>query len=264
MDYSHYRYLRVQTLDHVATLTMDSGEKLNGVHEGLHDELATIFAALAHDDAVRVIVLTGSNGAFCAGANLQWLATQLEAPPSPRHTLAAGRAIVLGILDCPKPIIARVNGDAIGLGASLALLCDIVIADERARIADPHVRIGLVAGDGGALIWPLLIGYARAKEFLLTGNAVTAPEAARMGLINHAVPEAQLDEKVQGFARQLADGAPLAIQFTKSAANIPLRQAIESVLQSSLALEHVTLRSADVREGVAAFLERRKPNFQGH
>jgi enoyl-CoA hydratase len=263
MDYSNYQHLRVGVVDGIATLTMDSGEKMNGVNERLHDELATIFRDLAHDDAVRVIVFTGTNGAFCAGANLQWLATQLETPPAPHHTNASGRGIVMGILDCPKPIIARVNGDAIGLGASLALLSDIIIADETARIADPHVRIGLVAGDGGALIWPLLIGYARAKEFLLTGNVVTATEAARMGLINHAVPAAQLDEKVQAFARQLAEGAPLAIQFTKAATNIPLRQAIESVLQSSLALEHVTLRSADVREGVSAFLERRKPRFEG-
>lgn len=263
MDYTHYAHLKVAVDGGIATLTMDSGEKMNGVNEGLHHELGTIFRDLAMDPAVRVIVLTGSHGAFCAGANLQWLAQQLESPPSPQETRAAGRAIVLGILDCPKPIIARVNGDAIGLGASLALLSDIIVADEGARFADPHVRIGLVAGDGGALIWPLLIGYARAKEFLLTGNAVPAPDAARMGLINYAVPTAQLDAKVQELARPLAQGAAMAIQFTKAATNIPLRQAVESVLESSLALEHVTLRSADVREGVAAFLERRKPAFQG-
>lgn len=260
MDYSAYRHLRVDTREGIATLTMDSGEKTNGVNELLHHELGTIFRDLAADEAVRVIVLTGSNGAFCAGANLQWLAKQLESPP---ETRAAGRAIVLGILDCPKPVIARVNGDAIGLGASLALLSDIVVADEGARIADPHVRIGLVAGDGGALIWPLLIGYARAKEFLLTGNAVTAPDAARMDLINYAVPAAELDARVMQLARALAEGASMAIQFTKAATNIPLKQAMESVLESSLALEHVTLRSADVREGVAAFLQRRKPAFQG-
>lgn len=263
MDYSAYRHLRVDTREGIATLTMDSGEKMNGVNELLHHELGTIFRDLAADEAVRVIVLTGSNGALCAGANLQWLAKQLESPPSPQETRAAGRTIVLGILDCPKPVIARVNGDAIGLGASLALLSDIVVADEAARIADPHVRIGLVAGDGGALIWPLLIGYARAKEFLLTGNAVTAPDAARMGLINYAVPAAELDAKVMQLARALAEGASMAIQFTKAATNIPLKQAVESVLESSLALEHVTLRSADVREGVAAFLQRRKPAFQG-
>lgn len=263
MDYSTYRHLRVVKDAGIATLTIDSGEKMNGVNGQIHHELGSIFQALATDDEVRVIVFTGSHGAFCAGANLQWLSGQLDKPSAPQVSRSEGRAIVLGILDCPKPIIARVNGDAVGLGATLALLCDIVIADERARIADPHVRIGLVAGDGGALIWPLLIGYTRAKEFLLTGNAVSAPDAARMGLINYAVPAKELDAQVARFARQLADGAPMAIQFTKAATNIPLKQAVESVLESSLALEHVTLHSADVREGVAAFLERRQPNFQG-
>lgn len=263
MDYSNYKHLHISISDGVATLTMDSGEKMNGVNEGLHHELGAVFRELAADDEVRVVVFTGSNGAFCAGANLQWLSGQLANPPAPQETRAVGRAIVLGILDCPKPIIARVNGDAIGLGASLALLCDIIIADESARIADPHVRIGLVAGDGGALIWPLLIGYARAKEFLLTGNTATASDAARMGLINYAVPAAELDAKVEQFARPLAAGAAMAIQFTKAAVNIPLKQAVESVLEASLSLEHVTLRSNDVREGVAAFLERRAPVFHG-
>ena len=263
MDYTKYTSLGVAVADRVATLTLQSGEKFNGVNWQMHHELGSIFNDLAHDECVDVIVLTGAGNAFCAGANLQWLKQQLDEPPTPRDTRHGGRAIVLGMLDCPKPIVARVNGDAIGLGATLALLADIVIAVDTARIADPHVRIGLVAGDGGALIWPLLIGYARAKEFLLTGNSVTAPDAARMGLINYAVPAHEIDGTVARFVRQLASGAPMAIQFTKAATNIPLRQAVESVLESSLAFESLTLRSQDVREGVAAFLERREPRFTG-
>jgi enoyl-CoA hydratase len=263
MDYSRYTTLGVAIADRVATLTLRSGETFNAITWQMHHELGSIFDDLAHDTDVDVIVLTGAGDAFCAGAELQWLKQQLEEPPAPREAREGGRAIVLGLLDCPKPIVARVNGDAIGLGATLALLCDIVIAVDTARIADPHVRIGLVAGDGGALIWPLLIGYARAKEFLLTGNAVAAADAARMGLINHAVPAGELDATVQRFARQMAEGAPMAIQFTKAATNIPLRQAVESVLEASLAFESLTLRSQDAREGVAAFLERRKPRFTG-
>ncbi|MES2481270.1 MAG: enoyl-CoA hydratase-related protein [Pseudomonadota bacterium] len=263
MDYSRYTQLRVAKAAGIATLTIDSGEKMNPVNAELHHELGTVFQQLAVDNEVKVIIFTGANGAFCAGANLNWVRAQHANPPPVHEARSSARAIVLGILDCPKPIIARVNGDAIGLGASLALLSDIIIADENARIADPHVRIGLVAGDGGSLIWPLLIGYARAKEFLLTGNTVSAPDAARMGLINYAVPTAELDEKVNKFARQLAEGASLAIQFTKTSTNIPLKQAVESVLESSLALEVLTFRSADVGEGVSAFLERRKPVFQG-
>lgn len=263
MDYSRYTNLGISINCRVATLTLQSGEKFNGVNWLMHHELGSVFKDLSNDDEVDVIVLTGAGDAFCAGANLQWLQQQLDNPPAPRDARNSGRAVVLGILDCPKPIVARVNGDAIGLGASLALLADIIIAVDTARIADPHVRIGLVAGDGGALIWPLLIGYARAKEFLLTGNSVAAPDAARMGLINYAVPKDELDATVERFVRQLAEGAPMAIQLTKAVVNIPLRQAVESVLESSLALENLTLRSHDVREGVAAFLERRKPVFTG-
>lgn len=263
MDYSNYRLLGISRTGRIATLTLRSGERFNAVNWEMHHELTTIFRDLALDTEVDVVVLTGADDAFCAGANLNWLGEQLKNPISPQEAREGGRAIVLGILDCPKPIIARVNGDAIGLGASLALLCDIIIAVDSASIADPHVRIGLVAGDGGALIWPLLIGYARAKEFLLTGNKVAAPDAARMGLINYAVPREALDQTVDKFAQQLASGASMAIQFTKAATNIPLRQAVESVLESSLALENLTMRSADVREGVAAFLERRKPVFTG-
>lgn len=263
MDYTHYQFLGISRAERIATLTLQSGERFNAVNWEMHHELTTVFRDLAQDPDVDVVVLTGAGDAFCAGANLNWLSEQLKNPPSPQEARSGGRAIVLGMLDCPKPIIARVNGDAIGLGATLALLCDIVIAVDSARIADPHVRIGLVAGDGGALIWPLLIGYARAKEFLLTGNSVKAPDAARMGLINYAVPVQDLDPTVDKFARQLAAGATMAIQFTKAATNIPLRQAVESVLESSLALENLTMRSADVREGVAAFLEHRTPKFTG-
>jgi len=263
MDYGHYAKLGIAIEARVATVTLQSGEKFNAVNWQMHHELGTVFRDLTEDKSVDVIVLTGLGNAFCGGADLQWLRRQLDSPPSPRETRDGGRAVVLGILDCPKPIVARVNGDAIGLGASLALLCDIVVAVDTARIADPHVRIGLVAGDGGALIWPLLIGYARAKEFLLTGNAVGAPEAARMGLVNHAVPAAELDATVERFVRQLVQGAPMAIQLTKAAVNIPLRQAVESVLEASLAYESLTLRSTDVREGVASFLEKRRPLFTG-
>jgi enoyl-CoA hydratase len=155
------------------------------------------------------------------------------------------------------------NGDAIGLGATIALFCDVIIADDKARIADPHVKVGLVAGDGGAAIWPQLIGFARAKEFLMTGEMVRAPEAARMGLINHAVPAAELDEKVQQLANKLAKGATLAIRWTKRAANIQLRDVVTRVLDASVAYEAMSQRTADHAEAVSAFNEKRRPQFKG-
>jgi enoyl-CoA hydratase len=263
MDYAQYQALAVAIRERVATVTLLSGERFNAVNGAMHHELGTIFRDLASDGGVDVIVLTGAGDAFCAGADLNWLKGQLNDPPEPGEARRAARAIVMGMLDCTKPIVARVNGDAVGLGATLALLADIVVAVDTARISDPHVRIGLVAGDGGALIWPLLVGYARAKEFLLTGNPVLASDAVRIGLINRAVPKSELEATVAGFVQQFAQGAPLALRLTKAAVNLPLRQAVETVLEASLASENLTLRSSDVKEGVGAFLERRKPVFNG-
>lgn len=263
MSYAHYQALAVSVSAGIATVTLNSGLPFNAVNWAMHHELSTVFQALGSDSAVEVIVLTGHGEAFCAGADLDWLRGQLAQPMDPIEARQAARGIVLGYLDCPKPIIARVNGDAIGLGATLALMADLVVAVDSARIADPHVRIGLVAGDGGALIWPALIGYARAKEFLLTGNMVKAPDALAMGLVNRCVPREELDATVAKLVKQLRSAAPMAVRFTKAAVNIPLRQAVDSVLEASFAFETITLRSEDVKEGVEAFLAKRPPVFKG-
>jgi enoyl-CoA hydratase len=146
----------------------------------------------------------------------------------------------------------------------MALFCDIIIADETARIADPHVRVGLVAGDGGAVIWPQLIGYARAKQYLLTGDMLSARDAAQIGLINFAVPAAELDAKVEEWAQKLSKGASKAIKWTKAVMNIGLKQLLVSMVDAGFALETVSGRSNDHREAVSAFVAKRKPNFTGH
>ncbi|MBN3788505.1 enoyl-CoA hydratase-related protein [Burkholderia sp. Ac-20353] len=262
MPYSNYTNLAVKRDAGIATVSINRPDALNAINAGLHHELSTIFHELADDPDVSVIVLTGEGRAFCAGGDLQWVNSQLDEHPPFLTSLREGRKIVMGILDCPKPIICRINGDAIGLGATIALLSDIIIAVDTARIADPHVRIGLVAGDGGALIWPQLVGYAKAKEFLLTGNSLDATEAARIGLINYAVSAADLDATVGRFASQLARGAQSAIRYTKMCTNIPLRQMVASVLDNSLACEGLSIiQNAELREGVSAFLEGRKPRY---
>ena len=167
------------------------------------------------------------------------------------------------MLECDKPIIARLNGHAVGLGATVALFCDIVIAAEHAKIGDPHVNAGLVAGDGGAVIWPQLVGFARAKEYLLTGDLMTAAEAERIGLINHVVAADELDEKVYGLARRLASGASKSIRWTKQVINIPLRQLAHSMMDLSLGVETQSNLTADHQEAVTAFTNKRKPNFTG-
>ena len=173
------------------------------------------------------------------------------------------KKMIFGLLDLEKPVIARINGDCIGLGATLALLCDILIAVDDARLGDPHVRMGYVAGDGGAVIWPQLVGYARAKEYLLTGDLLNAKEAERIGLINHAVPRQDLDAKVNALAEKLANGATKAIKWTKTCINIPLRQLAHSIMDASLAYEALTNIGADHQEAVTAFQEKRKPKFTG-
>lgn len=262
IDYARYESLAITKDAGIATIALNRPETLNAIDATLHRELATIFDDLADDPEVSVIVLTGAGRAFCAGGDLNWLTRQIENRQPFLHSLREGRKIVTGLLDCPKPVICRINGDAIGFGATLALLCDIIIAVDSARIADPHVRIGLVAGDGGALIWPQLVGYARAKEFLLTGNSLDASDAARIGLINYSVAQTELDATVQRFARQIANGAQSAIRYTKMCVNIPLRQMIASVLDNSLACEGLTLlQNGELREGITAFREGRKPRF---
>lgn len=258
-DYSHYKTLKVSTEAQVMTIALNRPEQLNAVSEGMHDELAEIFYDVSLDKDVKIIILTGTGKAFSAGGDLEWLD---NFPEPGLNELVQGKRVVNGLLDCPKPVICRLNGDAMGLGASIALLCDIIVADEEARIADPHVKIGLVAGDGGAVIWPQLIGYARAKEFLLTGDAITAKDAVSMGLINHAVPAEELDERVQKIAKKILNNSYEAVCFTKMSVNIGLKRLVSGVLDTSLGLELLSQTKDDFREGVKAFRERRKPVFK--
>ena len=162
-----------------------------------------------------------------------------------------------------KPILCRLNGAAAGLGASIALLCDIIVADEKAVIGDPHVKVGLVAGDGGALIWPQLVGYARAKEMLMTGDILSATEAKDMGLINHVVPTDELDAKVQEIVDKLQGNPRWAVRWTKTVTNIPLRALAAQVMDAALGWESVSNFHEDRKEAVAAMREKRKPRLTG-
>ena len=261
MDLAAYRSIRASRRGRVLTLTLDRPDKLNAVDRTLHAELATVFTSADADPHSDVVVLTGAGRAFCAGGDIEWMQEMIESGFD--ETAREARQIIHSLLDCEKPVLARLNGHAIGLGATLALFCDLVFAADHARIGDPHVCVGLTAGDGGAIIWPHLVGHARAKEFLLTGDPVTAPEAARIGLINRALPAAELDAAVEAFADRLAAGAQAALRTTKRAINLELKRAAASALEASLAFEAQTNASRDHHEAVAAFAERRKPVFGG-
>jgi enoyl-CoA hydratase len=262
-DYSQYDGLLVQRHDKVLTITLNSPENLNAFTAPMHNSLSRIWDDVNDDPEVHVVVLTGAGRAFSAGGNVIAMQKKIDDPDVWDVGMPEAKRIVFRMLECDKPIIARLNGHAVGLGATVALLCDIIVAADHARIGDPHVSAGLVAGDGGALIWPQLIGFARAKEYLLTGELMTAAEAERIGLINHVVPADQLDEKVYGLARRLATGAMKSIRWTKQTINIPLRQLAHSMMDLSLSLETQSNLSKDHQEAVSAFREKRKPNFTG-
>ena len=263
MDYSQYERLRMDRRGRILTVTLNRPETRNAVDGRMHEELATIFYDVQLDEQADVIVLTGAGSAFSAGGDLNWLATLRQAGSSGHPAGVDAKKIVFGLLDLEKPIIARIPGPCLGLGTTIALLCDVIYAAESARIGDPHVRVGLVAGDGGAVIWPQLVGYARAKEYLLTGDLLSAQEAERIGLINHAVPDGELDRHVYELAERLAAGATKAIRWTKTVVNIGLKQLAHSVMDASMSYEMLTMATTDHGEAIAAFQEKRKPTFHG-
>ena len=260
MEYSSYKNLAISRTGRILTVTLNR-PPMNPIHFDMHTEFSRLFYDVQVDHETDVVILTGCGTVFSAGGDIPMMQKRIDDPELFNRKNLEMKKMIFGLLDLEKPIIARVNGDCIGLGATLALLCDIIIAVDDARFGDPHVKMGYVAGDGGAVIWPQLVGFARAKEYLLTGDLLTATEAERIGLINHAVPRDALDAKVNTLAEKLAHGSTKAIKWTKTCVNIPLRQLAHSIMDASLAYEAITNMGADHQEAVTAFQEKRKPNF---
>jgi enoyl-CoA hydratase len=255
-----YDHLAVSIDDDVMTIAFDRPEDLNAVNDPLHAELAEVFRE-AYDTEVRVVVLTGNGEAFSAGGDIQWMEDNLEHPENFQQTIREAEEIIEGITNLEKPIVGKVNGDATGLGATLALFCDIVMMSEDARIGDPHVKVALAAADGGAVIWPLLTSMNKAKEYLMTGDLMSAEEAVDLGLVNYAVPPAELDDRTDEMVEKLATGSQPAIRYTKKTLNAWLEFANDLALTRGLALEATGQQHPDHEEAVAAFLEKRRPNF---
>jgi enoyl-CoA hydratase len=243
----------------VATVTLNRPESRNAISPRMHLELSEIWPRISADPEIDVAVLTGAGKAFCVGADVKGLDAGAFKYRASMTTEA--RLVITTLLDVEQPIIAAINGDVIGLGATIALFCDVTVAADTARIADPHVRIGLVAGDGGAVIWPLLIGPNRAKEFLMRGSMINGADAARIGLVNYAVPAGEVVKKANELARELADGPRWAIRWTKVSVNKMLKESVNLVLDTSLAFEEVSMKLPDHQEATRAFVEKRKPVF---
>ncbi|RIL00807.1 MAG: enoyl-CoA hydratase [Proteobacteria bacterium] len=235
---------------------------LNAVDELLHRELARLFRDLKQERGARAVLLTGQGKAFSAGGDFDWFPT-LQDMTALEHLRRDAKQLVWDLLDVELPIVCALNGSAAGLGASIALLCDVVFMARGALLLDPHVRVGIVAGDGGTAIWPLAIGPARAKQYLLTGDPVSAEEALRLGLVNFVCEPEALHADALAFAQRLAAGAPLAVQYTKQSVNKLVKQSLNVAFDHATALELVTFRSDDHREALAAIREKRRPVFKG-
>ncbi len=254
MSQHSYKYLIVEKrLSGVAVVTMNRPEILNAINWDMHEELERVFVELDHDKSVRAIVLTGAGRGFCSGGDQKSL--DKGTLPSPTRS---GRHLVRNMLEVEVPLVAAVNGVAVGLGATLALFCDVIFASPTARFADTHVTAGVVAGDGGAVIWPLLLGPVRAKHYLMTGQFISAEKAADMGMINEVVIDGDVRDAAIEYAEMLASGPQESIIWTKYSVNKIIKQYAHLLLDTSAALEMLTFASPERREAVAAFAEKRK------
>lgn len=243
-------------------VTLNRPDRLNALDPATHLQLQRTLTEADVDPDTRVIVLTGSGRAFCAGGDVKGMAGK-DSFGAAGRVLSTGRDLVDTILRLEKPIIAMVNGVAVGLGATIALLCDIVQMAGSARIGDRHVNVGLVAGDGGSMIWPLLIGPARAKEYLMTGRLIEAADAERMGLVSRVVDDDSLADSVTALADELAALPPYAVRATKLSINKYLQQSAGQILDLSLAYEHLSMKTEDHQEALSAFAEKRSGTYTG-
>jgi enoyl-CoA hydratase len=262
-DLPLYKTILLERRNRLLRITLNRPDAMNAFNLEQHDELPEALAFARDDTDSDVILLTGAGRAFSAGGDIAHIERNAANPDLFDHEVTMAKAIIFNLLDIDKPVVCRMNGHAVGLGATIALFCDVIFAADTAKIGDPHVGLGLVAGDGGAVIWPQLIGLARAKEYLLTGDLIPALRAAELGLVNYALPVDELDAAVDTFCDKLLSGAQKAIRWTKRLTNLELKRVAESVMPIGLDYEVQSVRTADHREGVAALREKRKPRFGG-
>lgn len=263
MSDDRFTHLRFERVDgDVLVVTIAKPDPLHTVDGDLHHDLTRLFPRLQAEREARAVVLTGAGQAFSAGGDFAWFPA-LQEPGALEQLRLDAKQMIWDLLDVHLPIIAAVNGHAMGLGASIALLCDMAVMASSARIGDPHVKVGLVAGDGGTVAWPLALGPALAKRYLLTGDALSSADALRLGLVVDVVPDEQCLDRALALARAIAANPPLAVQYTKLAVNQTIKQVAATSFDLATALEITTFRSADHREALAAIAEKRAPNFQG-
>ncbi|WP_086801914.1 enoyl-CoA hydratase/isomerase family protein [Streptomyces caniscabiei] len=257
----------------VSWITLNRPEAMNAIAPDQRERLIHLLSEASADPAVRAVVITATGRGFCAGADLRGPADGDVARVTSDVARVAGdvaRMIRLGaqrliaaVLDCEKPVIAAVNGTAAGLGAHLALACDLVLAAEEARFIEVFVRRGLVPDGGGAYLLPRLVGPQRAKELMFFGDALTAADAHRLGLVNRVVPAQDLEKTARAWAERLAAGPTRAIALTKHLVNTSLDSDRATAFAAEAAAQEINMTTADAQEGVASFVERRNPRYEG-
>lgn len=250
--------------ERIGKIVFNRPEALNALNKEMILEIGQALEEAERDDQVRVVIITGNGKAFCTGTDLKFAQGELSTPLASQDFFRfINKTLVDRIENLAKPVIAAVNGFALAGGFEIVLACDLVIASKDATIGDQHINVGLVAGAGGTQRTARLIGIRKAKELIFTGKKITGKEAEQIGLINHAVPDNELEHAVTNLARELCEKSPVALRITKSLLNRSLQ--IDSFLARELETMASALNSSseDYREGLQAFNEHRKPVFKG-
>ena len=259
-------HLDVVVKDKIAVATMNRPDRMNAMGDGMHEAIEDFFQMIPYDKNVNVAVITGAGRGFCAGGDVKAMGDRASGKAEaqrPGEILLGAKRIVMNMVNCEVPTIAAINGPAIGLGCTIALLCDVTFIADTARIGDNHVRVGITAGDGGALIWPYLIGAHKAKELLITGRLITGEEAHKLGLVNHCTTADKVLDEAMVLARELAAGPTIAQRFTKISVNRHIWDGLVRVMDFCLMSEQVCMSSQDHLEATTAFKEKRQPVFKG-
>ena len=259
----NYETIILQKEEGIATITLNRPDKLNSLTPKMLDELQAVTEELAQDDNVKVVVITGAGRAFCAGADLDHPIFDATNPADVKEMMQKFHQIPLNTRNMTKPVIASVNGAAVGAGCNYALACDIIVASEKARFGQVFVGIGLHSDCGGTYFLPRLVGVAKACELLFTGKIIDAKEAERIGLVNQVVAEDQLEAATKELALSLAKGPSLAINMIKTSIYQGLEMDLASALEREAAVQSICILTEDCKEGIRAFKEKRKPMFKG-
>ncbi|MFH9209837.1 enoyl-CoA hydratase/isomerase family protein [Streptomyces globisporus] len=257
----------LHTLDGgVSWITLNRPEAMNAVTRDQRERVIALLAEASADPAVRAVVLTATGRGFCAGADLRGTPgpARERVPGDVARTIRLGaQRLIAAVLDCEKPVIAAVNGTAAGIGAHLAIACDLVLAADTATFIEVFVRRGLVPDGGGAYLLPRLVGPQRAKELMFFGDALSAADAERLGLVNRTVPAAELEALAKEWAGRLAAGPTRALALTKQLVNASLDGDRGTAFAAEAAAQEINMTTRDANEGVASFVERRPPKYEG-